>query len=281
MTSRGNIVNTITDALTGLYDRREANGIARTVVTDADGITFSQLIARPEEPSAITDERLAEITAQLAAGRPVQYVLGHCEFCGLDFEVGEGVLVPRPETEEVVAAVCERTPEGGRILDLCTGSGCIAIAAAKRIKNSRVTAIDLSARALCYARRNAERLEADVEFIAGDVLAGAERLVAGEFDTIVSNPPYVPQSDMATMHRNVVGYEPHEALFVADERPLIFYEAIADAGRTLLRKGGSLCFEVYELYAERVSAMLAAKGYRDIEIRQDMNMKPRTVCSRK
>lgn len=275
------ILSHIAAALAGLYERREAESIARTVAAELAGVGFSHIIARIDEPSSITDGRLAEVTAQLAAGRPVQYVLGHCEFCGLDFEVGEGVLIPRPETEELVAAVCERTPAGGRILDLCTGSGCIAIAAAKRIMNSRVTAVDLSERALCYARRNAERLGAEITFVAGDVLAGAQRLVAGEFDTIVSNPPYVPQSDMATMHRNVVDYEPHEALFVADEQPSIFYEAIADAGRTLLREGGSLCFEVYELYADHIAEMLTERGYRDTEILHDMNMKPRIVCSRK
>lgn len=279
--TRREVLKHIADAVTHLYDRREAENIARMVAADLEKMDFSRLIARSDEQSAITDERLAEVTEQLAAGRPVQYVLGHCEFCGFDFEVGEGVLIPRPETEELVAAICDTAEEGGRILDLCTGSGCIAISLAKRIKNSRVTAIDISDKALCYARRNAARLAAEITFVEGDVLAGAERLVEGEFDTAVSNPPYIPRGDMGSMHRNVVGYEPHEALFVDDARPLMFYEAIADAGRKLLRDGGSLWFEVHELYAERTAAMLAEKGYRDITVRDDINAKPRIVCCRK
>ena len=279
MSSRNQTVHRIADSLNGLYERNEALRIARIIVTEFEKISFSQLIADPD--AATTYDKYDALTAQLAAGRPVQYVTGHCEFCGLDFEVGEGVLIPRPETEELVGLACSRNDSASRILDLCTGSGCIAVSIAHRLKSQRVEAVDISEKALCYARRNAARAGVDVRFMCGDVLDGMEWLPAGAYDAIVSNPPYIPAGDMPSMHVNVTGYEPHEALFVADDDALVFYRAIADAGRRLLRDGGDLCFEIYERLDAEVCAMLRDKGYREVEMHRDMNMKPRMVCCRK
>ena len=279
MASRNQTVHRIADSLNGLYERNEALRIARIIVSEFENISFSQLIADPDAATAY--DKYEALTAQLAAGRPVQYVTGHCEFCGLDFEVGEGVLIPRPETEELVGLVCSRNDSASRILDLCTGSGCIAVSVAHTLKSRRVEAVDISEKALCYARRNAARAGVDVRFMCGDVLDGMERFPTGAYDTIVSNPPYIPAGDMPAMHVNVTGYEPHEALFVADDDALVFYRAIADAGRRLLREGGDLCFEIYERLDAEVCAMLRNNGYRDVEMHRDMNRKPRMVCCRK
>ncbi|MBE6210263.1 MAG: peptide chain release factor N(5)-glutamine methyltransferase [Rikenellaceae bacterium] len=289
MSTRRENIERICSAIIPLYDPREARNIAEWVICDREGISRSQLVVFADEESQI--ENLDTIISELASGRPVQYILGRSEFYGEEFEVGEGVLVPRPETEELVAWICKDVrlakrdgrgiPNGVRILDLCTGSGCIAIALARNIADSNVTALDISPEALYYARRNAERLSPDVQIIEGDVLAGAERWVDGEFDVIVSNPPYIPASDIATMHANVRDHEPHCALFVADEQPLVFYEAIADSAHTLLRSGGRLYFEIYEKLGNELCSMLQAKGFSDITLRCDLNDKPRMICCRK
>lgn len=289
MSTRRENIERICSAIIPLYDPREARNIAEWVVCDREGISRSQLVVFADEESRI--DNLDTIISELASGRPVQYILGRSEFYGEEFEVGEGVLVPRPETEELVAWICKDVrqakrdgrgiPNGVRILDLCTGSGCIAITLARNIADSDVTALDISPEALHYARRNAERLSPDVQIIEGDVLAGAERWVDGEFDVIVSNPPYIPASDIATMHANVRDHEPHCALFVADERPLVFYEAIADSAHTLLCSGGRLYFEIYEKLGSELCSMLQAKGFSDITLRCDLNDKPRMICCRK
>lgn len=279
MSTRNQTVHRIADSLTGLYDRNEAMRIARMVVTEREDISFSQLIADPDAETSFAGYETLE--RQLAAGRPVQYVIGRCEFCGLEFEVGEGVLIPRPETEELVDLVCRGNSSESRILDLCTGSGCIAVSIARRLGSYRVEAVDISEKALCYARRNAARAGVDVLFMRGDVLDGNCCGLEGEYDAIVSNPPYIPTADMAEMHVNVTGYEPHEALFVPDDNALLFYRAIADAGRRLLGEGGRLYFEIYERLGDEVCALLREKGYRDVELHRDMNSKPRMVCCRK
>lgn len=280
MSSRRDTLKRISAALSELYPQGEADAVARALVAEREGITLSHLLAFSADECTVADEELEHLTAELASGRPLQYVLGHCTFCGLDFEVGEGVLIPRPETELLVDAAARRTPKGAAVLDLCTGSGCIAVALAKRIDKASVTAIDISEKALDCARRNARRNDICAEFIRADIF-GELPLGAGLFDTIVSNPPYVPMSDKASMHINVLGFEPHEALFVPDERPLIFYERIAQLARTLLRDGGWLCFEIHERYAESMLAMLGRCGYTDITLLEDANLKPRTVCCRK
>ncbi len=289
MSTRRENIERICSAITPLYPPREARNIAEWVICESEGISRSQLLAYADEESQI--ENLDTIITELATGRPVQYVLGKGEFYGEEFEVGEGVLIPRPETEELVEWICKDVADmrkiglaGNseiRILDLCTGSGCIAIALSRNIPNSKVTALDISPEALHYARRNAGRLAPEVQIIEGDVLAGAEKWVDGEFDIIVSNPPYIPASDIATMHTNVLDHEPHCALFVADERPLIFYEAIAESSLTLLRSGGRLYFEIYEKLGDELCSMLQSKGFTDITLRCDLNDKPRMICCRK
>ncbi len=277
MSTRRETVRRIASAIEPLYDSREAESIARMVVMDTLGIDFSRLVSDYDAPCVI--DALDDMIADLRRGRPVQYVLGHAVFCGFDFAVREGVLVPRPETEELVERMASETPAGVRILDVGTGSGAIAVSLARMIPGSSVVAVDISEVALAVARGNAVRNGADVDFRIADALGDLRGL--GSFDAIVSNPPYVPRSDRATMHTNVRDYEPERALFVDDDDPLIFYRSIARNAREMLREGGRLWFEIYEKYGGEVCRMLGEAGFRDTGIASDAAMKPRMVWCRR
>ena len=270
-------IHTIREATTPLYGEREAESVARLVVCDRLKYNLSQLVAHYDEECEIAN--LKVIVEELRQGRPVQYVLGKAEFCEMEFEVAEGVLIPRPETEELVYRIAETTKRGARILDVGTGSGAIAIALAKFVKDAEVVAVDISKEALAIAERNAERLGVKVEFVKADALGDLSHL--GEFDIIVSNPPYIPQSDIVDMRKNVVDFEPHGALFVPDDDILKFYRATAENATKMLREGGSLWFEIYEKAGEEVCAMLREKGFTQTELFEDMNAKPRMVWSRR
>ncbi len=271
------VIRTIREAVTPLYGENEAESIARMVVCNKLKYNLSQLVAHYDEEGEIAN--LEDIVEELRRGRPVQYVLGMAEFCELEFEVAEGVLIPRPETEELVYCIAETAKRGSRILDIGTGSGAIAITLAKFIKDAEVVAIDISREALAIAECNAERLGAKVDIVEADALGDLSHL--GEFDIIVSNPPYIPQSDIVDMRKNVVDYEPHTALFVPDDDILRFYRAIAKNARKMLREGGSLWFEIYEKAGAEVCAMLCEKGFTQTELFEDANAKPRMVWSRR
>lgn len=271
------IIHTIRDAVEPLYGLHEAESVARLVVCDRLEYNLSQLVTHYDEECDIVD--LERIVEELRRGRPVQYVLGRAEFCELEFEVEEGVLIPRPETEELVYRIVETAKRGARILDIGTGSGAIAITLAKFVKDAEVVAVDISNEALVIAERNAERLGAKVDFVKADALGDLSSL--GEFDVIVSNPPYIPQSDIVDMRKNVVNFEPHTALFVPDDDILKFYRATAKNATKMLREGGSLWFEIYEKAGEEVCSMLRKMGFTQIELFEDANAKPRMVWSRR
>lgn len=270
-------IHLIRDAAEPLYGLHEAETIARMVVCDRLKYTLSQLVVHYDDECRIDD--IEVLINELRSGRPVQYVLGRAEFCEMIFEVAEGVLIPRPETEELVYRIAETAPQGARILDVGTGSGAIAVALAKLVKESKVVAIDISRQALDIAKRNAKQLGAEVEFVEADALGDLSHL--GEFDVIVSNPPYIPQRDIVDMRRNVVDFEPHTALFVPDDDILRFYRATADNAQRMLREGGSLWFEIYEKAGEEVCAMLREKGFSATQLFEDANAKPRMVWSRR
>ena len=277
-TSRAEILRHISQHIEHLYSEQERMHIARMVA--------ASLSKEPESRYLIERDEVVDIPSleskvdELAMGRPVQYVIGHQEFCGLDIEVGEGVLIPRPETEELVAWATEKASEFNqtRILDICTGSGCIALALAQQIKDAKVTAIDISEEALAIARHNEERLQCGVEFLQDDALAHLPNLTNREFDIVVSNPPYIPLSERESMHINVTGYEPEIALFVDDDDPLIFYREIARRAKELLSPKGYLLFEVHETLAQETAEMLHNQGYCQIELRHDCFDKPRMIC---
>lgn len=278
MPTRRETIRRIAEALRSLYPEREALQIARILVAERSGLTPTELLVNPEENVRI--EGLEELIAALAAGRPLQYVLGYTEFCGLRIGVREGVLIPRPETEELVGRIVRQTPPSPTVLDIGTGSGCIAIALDRLIAGAEVHAVDLSERALAIARENAAALGSDVRFFRADALGDLHETAGRQYDIIVSNPPYVPAGDRTAMRRNVTGYEPAEALFVPDDDPLRFYRAIARSARRLLRPGGSLWLEIDERQAEAIRRLLASEAYEAIEIYLDMNDKPRMAWCR-
>ncbi len=275
------IIDTLRHAASPLYGEREAHQISRVAAMDAFELTPTDLILRidDEYEGGVDVDELKRIASELAQGRPLQYILGECEFCELTFSLKEGVLIPRPETEELVFLIVdEYMGKAPKILDIGTGSGAIAISLARHIRGSRLFALDVSQDALDIAQNNAERHKLPIAFINGDALAGVEHSTEErEFDVIVSNPPYIPRSESVQMRPNVLDYEPHLALFVADDDPLIFYRSIATSGLTMLRNGGRLYFECHEDFVFHVEQMLCEMGYADVTSAKDINNKPRMV----
>lgn len=279
--TRSEITAFIAEAVRGLYPEREARRIALTAAAALSGESEAKFLADPNQ--RVNIDGVERCAAQLAAGCPVQYVTGRTEFCDMTFHVDGSVLIPRPETEELVlwAEQCAAGFQRPRILDVCTGSGCIAIVLAAHLPQAKVTALDISHTAIETARRNAAMNGVRIRFIEDDALNGMPSLAGETFDIIVSNPPYIPHSEIESMHVNVTRYEPHEALFVDDADPLVFYHAIARTARTILSEDGSLLFEVHEAWAERTAEMLRREGFGQTEVRIDMFGKPRMTCSRR
>lgn len=236
------------------------------------------------EKNAALDESLVNtflaIVERLRTGEPIQYILGETEFAGLVFRLNADTLIPRPETEELVLwVVAENLSACPRILDVGTGSGCIAIALAKTLPASCVSGIDISPEAVAQAVDNARLNGVKVAFEVRDILR-SEDWEWPSFDVIVSNPPYVRESEKALMASRVLDYEPSRALFVPDSDPLLFYRAIAGFGKRYLSPGGALFFEINEALGEEVLALLDGMGYVDLELRKDVFDKPRLVRGR-
>lgn len=277
--SRADIISHIAASIQTLYTRPECLRIARMIAAAISGDKETKFIIEPNE---IIDIDIEQATKELAEGRPVQYIIGKTEFCGEEFIVREGALIPRPETEELVLWAREKAQQfqQPRVLDLCTGSGCIAISLKKFMPQASIVAVDLSSESLAIAQENAAKLNTPIEFIQDDVLQGVQKLSGKVFDIIVSNPPYIPLSERDTMHINVTRYEPDMALFVADDDPLIFYCEIARAAKNMLSEGGSLLFEIHELLAEQTLQMLQDAGF-ETTLRHDFLSKPRMICCHK
>lgn len=265
--------------LAPLYDVQEADAITTLVLSELTDYSKAKLKAFPE--TNLTDEQAEKISAilnQLQTGQPLQYILGHTEFYGLSFEVNPNVLIPRPETEELVNWIIESAgPSPINVLDIGTGSGCIAITLKHELKQSAVTAIDISTGALETAKRNANNNQVEVNFIHADILAHENIKLEEKLDIIVSNPPYVTETDKRQMHTNVTDFEPHSALFVPEEDPLLFYNAIADFAVKNLNPNGLLFFEINESYGEETMEMLRNKSFINIELRKDMSGRDRMI----
>jgi release factor glutamine methyltransferase len=278
------VLVTFQQGLETLYDARETGAITLMVLEELTGMSRAKVKAFPEEE--ITPDVLEKLTAilnELKTGKPVQYILGTAEFYGLTFLVNAATLIPRPETEELVEWVLEGQKlkvesQKLSVLDIGTGSGCIAISLKKNLKYANVSAIDISANALATAKQNAIINEADVTFIEHDILSTDFLKIASlKPDIIVSNPPYVTLKDKTQMHVNVNNFEPHTALFVPENDPLIFYRVIADFATTQLNDKGLLFFEINENFGKQTVELLQDKGFTSIELRQDMSGRDRMV----
>ena len=278
------LTHDITITLQPLYDPREAAAIASLYVQSRLQMPRHEIVLRGNEP---LDESLtADIQRdmeKLAQGCPVQYVLGETEFYGLPFKVSPAVLIPRQETEELVQRIVQQyAGKHVKIWDVGTGSGCIAVTLAKMLPEANVFATDISGEALAVARENADLNRVGVTFARHD-MADAEHLPFGDtrFDVIVSNPPYIPASDRATMHCNVTDYEPETALFVPDDDKLWCYRALARLAQRTLNPGGRFFAETYHDFHDELTALFRQHGFGDIQSLRDLNGKLRFVEAKK
>ena len=265
----------IDDALGSRYDAQELETIKRALCTELLGV--SALAFYTKDSLSLSQEHealLEDALRRLEKGEPLQYVIGSTPFCGLTFKVDGRVLIPRPETAELVEWVAQDAAPSGSLLDVGTGSGCIAVSLAHRLKGWKVQGWDISDGALEVARGNNSLNGTDVEFRKVDILNARENVKA---DVIVSNPPYVMESEKALMEDTVLEFEPHLALFVKDNDSLLYYRAIAEFGRRALNPGGRLYFEINPLKVEEMKQMLIEAGYHDVEVRNDIFGKPRMI----
>lgn len=264
-------VSHIRRALQESYSVQEAANLSRIVCCEMLGqTTIDYYLGKDIILSSKEMQKLNGILARLLNFEPIQYIQGTARFLERSYHVAPGVLIPRPETEELVEVMLREIPSDARILDIGTGSGCIAISLSKAFPNAKVTAWDVSEDALCIARRNNDDLQASVCFVKQDVLAW--RGDGGQcYDVIVSNPPYITESEKQEMERNVLDWEPFSALFVPNNDPLLFYRRIGELGRMMLVDGGRLYFEINRAYGEATAMMLCGQGYTGIRILKDIS----------
>lgn len=228
-----------------------------------------------------TFEYFETIISRLLTYEPIQYILGTTSFFGLEFKVDSNVLIPRPETEELVAWILKQTDSSQslKILDIGTGSGCIAISLAKHLPNAEVYALDVSSKALEIAEFNAQQNAVKLNMIKANVLDWKPTDLS--FDLIVSNPPYVRESEKERMAPNVLEHEPHLALFVENDNPLVFYRAIVELGKQTLKKQGQLYFEINEYLGEETQVLFSSDSFEDIQLKSDIFGKHRMICAQK
>ncbi len=264
-------------ALLFLYDDGEASAIAHSAMEHLTGLTRLQRLSQKDILlSSGQREHLESAKAALLSGQPLQYVVGHAYFLDRPFLVSPAVLIPRPETEELVEwIVAERKPLS--LLDIGTGSGCIAISLKLALAGCSVSAIDISVDALAIARQNAQSLGAEVTFEQLDFLNFNSRNALPRFDVIVSNPPYIPFDEADSLHQSVREHEPGTALFVPKADPLLFYREIAAFGRTHLVEGGAVYCELHRDFAERTAELFRECGYGDVALREDIHGAPRML----
>lgn len=267
-------------ALQAIYPAPEADAIAGLVVEHL--LQLSPLQRRMQSAVEVPDEiatQLPALSARLLTHEPVQYVLGTAHFAGMELEVTSATLIPRPETEELARLIEteQRGRPGLRVLDVGTGTGCLALALARALPQAEVLAVDISAKALAVARRNAAKHAPQVQFQLLDILNETPAIAPGTLDVLVSNPPYVRESERALMRENVLAWEPATALFVPDDDPLLFYRRLAALGRALLRPGGGIYLEINEEFSAETCALLTKQGFADVRGVGDMFGRARMV----
>ncbi len=265
-----------------IYTDREAAQISDMVMEHITGFTKTQRLINKELLfTKLQEQQLQIYTEQLMRHKPVQYVLQEAWFAGMKMYVDEHVLIPRPETEELIAAIISELPNKKyTILDVGTGSGCIAIAIKKKLPAANVYALDINLKALDIAKKNAAENSVDIHFFKTDILHFSAEKTLHEFDVIVSNPPYIKKNEADKMLPNVLLYEPHTALFVPDNDPLLFYRAIADFSLKHLKVNmGKLYFEINETMGKQIAVLLKEKGFSNIIIQKDLQKKDRIVSA--
>ena len=288
--------------LESIYGSNEANALIMILLEHYFNINKVKIALEPD--LRLSESELLTLhfaVKELLKNKPIQYILGETEFCGMRFFVNENVLIPRPETEEMVKSLelkvkgylyspsfrpdierremgAEKSPANISILDIGTGSGCIAISLAKLLKDSYVTAVDVSEKALEVARKNAEANRVNVHFVQDDILKPQNpNLIDNQFDIIVSNPPYVCESERSEMRANVLEHEPSTALFVPDSDPLIFYRKILEFAQKALKPNGAVWFEINEKFGKEIKNLCLEKGFKNVEIIKDFRGKERIV----
>ena len=251
----------------GGIEQGEASALALMLIEETTGLSRTQILTGS---AYIPDTSLLLSRAQaIAGGTPIQHILGYAYFMGMKLKVNPSVLIPRPETEELIKWVLETTPAPSSILDIGTGSGCIAIALKRALPQAHVTALDISPEALTIAQENARNNNADIDFLQYDILNSQLSTLNFQLSTIISNPPYICRSEADEMDKNVLDHEPHLALFVPDDDPLLFYRAIATQAIHLLVPGGKLFFEINRRFASELQSLLLSLGYTDVTLRTD------------
>ena len=270
--------------LSSIYSSSEPDRITEWVIESVSGKNRSETILdKNQELTTAQKDRLAAVEKRLLQHEPVQYVLNEAWFCNVKFYVDNNVLIPRPETEELIEWIISNLKfpfEKLKILDVGSGSGCIAISLKRKLRKAEVWSCDISNDALLVAKKNSDTLNADVRYFQLDFLHEEERNRLPVFDIIVSNPPYVPQKDKEQMDPNVLNYEPHVALFVPDNDPLMFYKAIAEFAKGHLDEKGSIFLELHEVYAESTREFYETKNYKT-ELKRDMQGKNRMMHANK
>ena len=261
-----------------IYSGGEINSLVNIIMEHCGHPSPSHIVNPQHQPGAAIVAQIKEIVTDIHTHRPIQYILGETLFHDLTLHIDENGLIPRPETEELVDRIIKGTKDPpGFILDLCTGSGAIALALKKAFPDSHVTGLDNSLLALNLARKNSEINQLEVEWIQGDILTAETSLFTKKYDLVVSNPPYVMKSEKALMEKNVLDFEPHSALFVEDADPLIFYSAIANLSGKILLKGASLWFEINERFGQDLTRLMVDSGFTQITIHKDIHEKDRFI----
>ena len=269
----------IRQSLQESYPQEEIKALSMLICCDMLGLDALDIyMGKDIILSECKQRELENIIFRLQKNEPIQYIRGFAEFSGRNFKVASGVLIPRPETAELVELIVKENPNARHLLDIGTGSGCIAISLDKKLPDVDVEAWDISEEALAIARKNNEDLEAGVRFLQRDVLSDDWEKVPS-FDVIVSNPPYVTETEKKDMEPNVLNWEPSGALFVPDSDPLRFYRRIGELGRSMLTVGGRLYFEINRAFGEAVASMLRKQGYTNVRIRKDISGNDRYVIA--
>lgn len=275
--------DSVRQRLASHYSAGEADAMARIIFDELLHYTPVDIVLRKDTIiSEFRVKQIDEVVTRLLKDEPIQYIFGRTRFCGNEIAVSPAVLIPRPETEELVDFIVKDNGDRAdlRVLDLCTGSGCIAVSLARALKFAEVTAVDISDAALEVARKNVAALKVKVNVVKADVLHLPAEMEDARYDIIVSNPPYIAESERSAMERNVLEYEPGLALFVPDDDPLKFYAAIGRLAATSLAPGGRLYLEANPLYVEELKSMLSSFGLRDVVSVADMTGRQRFVFAK-